>query len=304
MMSRIILLLFVHLATVCVQCRGYSLSYLVEDQNTSPAIQAVKLLLQQLHVQQHPPKAACRNQRLLIVQFINSFEGLGSILKLVTLGLAEAAHSNRTLIFGLHPLPHMFEKSRDEWFNKKTATGKHKVMIKGMEFDCGYDENDVGYDGSGPYACFFQPLSSCTVKDISISELIELGKNGYDDNARVKIQEERRAPAAYQYPVHNPLYSTLFETLPSNIRHKWAGSLSAYVFRLKPDVLAMFEKRRMDLWPIHLGTSCQCTIINTICRHNLFTSAVKITSFLTLYSPTLLTCPPTCLINPTFISIH
>ena len=251
-MSPIVVVLSFFLATFCVRIRGSSLSYLVEDHDTSSA---VKLMLQQLHVQQHPPKAACRNQRLLVVQFINSFEGLGSILKLVTLGLAEAAHSNRTLIFGLHPLPHMFEKSRDEWFNKKTATGKHKVMIKGMEFDCGYDESDVGYDGSGPYACFFQPLSSCTIKDISFRELIELGKNGYDDNARVKIQEERRAPAAYQYPIHNELYSTLFETLPANIRHKWAGSLSAYVFRLKADVLATFEKRRLNLWPIHLGTS-------------------------------------------------
>ena len=212
-------------------------------------------LIQLVHIQQHPPKESCKNQRLLVIQFINSFEGLGSILKLITLGLAEAAHSNRTLIWGLHPLPHMFEKSRDEWFNKKATTGKRKVMVKGLEFDCAYDDDDIGYDGSGPYACFFHPLSSCTMNDVSYEEMIQMGSNGYSDVARVKIQEERRAPAAYQYPVHNRHYTKAFGTTgpPANLRHKWAGVLSAYVFRLKPNVVDLMEQRRLDLWPIHMG---------------------------------------------------
>ena len=229
-------------------------SYLLGNR-TSEGSKDMQRLLDLLHAQQHPPKEQCGSRRLLIVQFINSFEGLGSILKLVTLGLAEAAHSNRTLIFGLHPLPHMFEKSRDEWFNKKTATGKRKVTIKDVDFDCAYQDGGYGYDGSGPYACFFEPLSTCTFNDVSFDEMLELGRNGYDDAGRVKIQEERRAPAAYQYPVHNPLYTdaATFPAPPANLRHKWVGALAAYVFRLKADVVALLERRRLAMWPRHLG---------------------------------------------------
>jgi len=241
-------------AAVSTPPRPRTTSYLLAN-STSAGAPDIQRLLDLLHEQQHPPKQQCGSRRLLIVQFINSFEGLGSILKLVTLGLAEAAHSNRTLIFGLHPLPHMFEKSRDEWFNKKTASGKRKVTVKGVGFDCSYGDGKgsaYGYDGSGPFACFFEPLSTCTINDVSFDEMLELGRNGYDDNGRVKIQEERRAPAAYQYPVHNPLYTNL-GTPPANLRHKWVGALAAYVFRLKADVVALLERRRLAMWPIHLG---------------------------------------------------
>ena len=50
----------------------------------------VQLLLRMLHAQQNPPKFKCAQTRLLVVQFaFDSFEGIGSILKLVALGLAQ-----------------------------------------------------------------------------------------------------------------------------------------------------------------------------------------------------------------------
>ena len=179
---------------------------------------------------------------------------MGSILKLVLLGLAEAAHENRTLVWGLD-LPFMFENSREEWFDNRTTTGQRVVDIKGIhEFDCGdYDY----YDGSGPYSCFFQALSTCTIDDVSFTELSQMGPVGFDDSRRVRIQEERRAPAAaYHFPLYNPAFSQLFADYPypvRNLRHKWAAALGAYVFRPKPDVLALLESRRKAVWPVHLG---------------------------------------------------
>ena len=49
----------------------------------------VEHLLSVLHAQQHPPRASCSSVRLLVVQYQQgSLEGVGSLLKLVALGLA------------------------------------------------------------------------------------------------------------------------------------------------------------------------------------------------------------------------
>ena len=156
-------------------------SYLLTN-DSSVDVQFVKLMVQKLHEQQHPPKESCRHRRLLVTQFEQVFEGFGSIMKVVLLGLAEAAHSNRTLVWGLD-LPFLFENSRDEWYsssssskNKQKNGGQiqRKVKIRGIEFDCSSGNNGV-YDGSGPYGCFFMPLSSCGVQDVTVAELLQLG---------------------------------------------------------------------------------------------------------------------------------
>ena len=234
--------------------------------NYEPDAMLVKTIMRQLHRQQHPPKETCKHRRILVTQFANSFEGMGSILKLVLLGLAEAAHENRTLVWGLD-LPFMFENSREEWFDNRTTTGQRVVDIKGIhEFDCGdYDY----YDGSGPYSCFFQALSTCTIDDVSFTELSQMGPVGFDDSRRVRIQEERRAPAAaYHFPLYNPAFSQLFVDFPypvRNLRHKWAAALGAYVFRPKPDVLALLESRRKAVWPMHLGGDSREPHCNEYC---------------------------------------
>ena len=234
--------------------------------NYEPDAMLVKTIMRQLHRQQHPPKETCKHRRILVTQFANSFEGMGSILKLVLLGLAEAAHENRTLVWGLD-LPFMFENSREEWFDNRTATGQRVVDIKGIhEFDCGdYDY----YDGSGPYSCFFQALSTCTIDDVSFTELNQMSAVGFDDTKRVRIQEERRAPAAaYHFPLYNPAFSQLFVDFPypiRNLRHKWAAALGAYVFRPKPDVLALLESRRKAIWPMHVGGDSREPHCNQYC---------------------------------------
>ena len=97
---------------------------------TSPDTVWVRTIMAKLHEQQHPPKATCRHRRLLVTQFEKVFEGLGSILKIVLLQLAEAAHANRTLVWGLD-LPYLFDHSRAEWFTSTSmAPGRPRRAVK------------------------------------------------------------------------------------------------------------------------------------------------------------------------------
>lgn len=141
--------------------------YLLANDSSTDSMN-MKKIMKYLQDQQHPPKESCKSRRLLMTQFIQgNFEGLGSIIKVIMMGIAEAAHSNRTLIWGLD-LPFIFERARHEWYNKDLEEG-HKTFIKGFEFDCG-----SSYQGGGPYGCFFEQLSTCTIEDISGTELLQI----------------------------------------------------------------------------------------------------------------------------------
>lgn len=188
----------------------------------------VRLLLRMLHAQQHPPKPLCATTRLLVVQFAHeSFEGLGSILKLVALGLAQAAFSNRTLVWGLDLSP-ILEYTRAEW------EGGYPT-VHGQRLRC-----DAG-GGGGAMNCFFAPLSSCSLADVTWEELRGLGVAGFDDSARVRLLEARRSVAAYHLPAGVLRRGSRWP------RHLWAGALALYAFRLQPGLVTAFEARRRAL---------------------------------------------------------
>jgi hypothetical protein len=111
-------------------------------------------------------------------------------------GLAEAMHSNRTLIWGKF-IPNLFTRSKDK--------------------SC-YDPTNGGL-----YDCFFQKISTCSFKDVSFSERFGLGYDGYDEQARVMLQQPRRGLSAY-FPTHP--YRDV-----EKIRLLWPASLAAYAFR-------------------------------------------------------------------------
>jgi hypothetical protein len=128
---------------------------------------AMEEIMAAIHAQQHPDKQTCKSRRLLVTQFaVTNFEGIGSMLKQVMLGLAEAAYSNRTLIWGLD-MPLMFEAMRDEWRFTHNSTALHKYGLQ-----CDWK------GGGGPYGCLFEPLSSCSITDLTWKELFKSDRMG------------------------------------------------------------------------------------------------------------------------------
>lgn len=208
-------------------------------------------MLKALHTQQHPPKHTCKSRRLLVTQFAaKSFEGIGSILKMVMMGLAESAHANRTLIWGLD-LPYMFEHSRGIWFSESHYNRTSYKYHHGYKLNC----SDWVGRGGGAYACFFQSLSSCSLADLSLNELKYLGFNGYADDARIRIVEARRGISMYIPPVDMPRYKHVFKDIKKMEypRQKWASAIGYYSFRLKPEFRTQLENRLLELWPSNLG---------------------------------------------------
>jgi hypothetical protein len=152
-----------------------------------------------IHQLQHPSPASCSSRRLLIIHSDGkNFEGTGSITKAVMFGLSEAYHSNRTLIWGRF-IPDLFTRA--------------------PKLECS------NINQGGLYNCFFQKLSSCSIKDVSSSELLALGKNGYDETQRVLLQQPRRGMSLYIPPKELRAYP--------DIRLLWPSSFAAYAFRLK-----------------------------------------------------------------------
>lgn len=214
-----------------------------------------------IHEQQHPPKETCKTRRLLVVQYSVSFEGAGSLLKFASSALAQAVHSNRTLVWGLD-LPYTFEHSRLLWQSNSTQP----ISIGGINLRC---ENGWMHQGGGPYSCFFLPLSSCSLEDATVEELVQLGQRGHSDEARLRLAEARRTPASFHIPKNAAGFKALYKK-DSNTnkangdnssvmhRHEWAAATAAYVFRLKPSLEKIFDERRKSVWPKEAGGIAQC----------------------------------------------
>ena len=93
--------------------------------------------------------------------------------------LSAAIHSNRTLVWGVE-MSFILDQTREEW----GSNNNHKVQI--AESDHYIDCSTGGVDsGGGPFDCFFEPLSICTIADVSQKELLELSINAYNDSSRV-----------------------------------------------------------------------------------------------------------------------
>lgn len=141
--------------------------------------------------------AACSQKRLLVLHMPGyAFEGTGSILKWITFGLAEAMHGNRTLIWGRY-IPSFY--------------------TRGSNMEC-FDKSEGGL-----FNCLFRKISSCSLNDVSETELNNIGLNGYDDTARVSLSQARRGLAAYVPPVH-------LREFP-NMKYIWPAALASFVFR-------------------------------------------------------------------------
>lgn len=202
------------------------------DADSGP--RGVDAVLDLLRAQQFPDPATCSTRRLLLLQFsATTFEGIGSIVKTIVHGLAEAAHSNRTLVWGLD-LPYMFEHSRQVW----QVNGTSALSSASRAFDdCDWR------GGGGAYGCFFERLSSCNIGEhATFAELQALEVTGHDDRSRLRLAEARRGVSAYIVP--DGLAPRLREDHP---RHQWAAGLAAFAFRLRERWAQVFHARAQSL---------------------------------------------------------
>eukprot|EP01041_Mallomonas_annulata_P002553 gene2553-4986_t len=189
----------------------------------------IEEIMNAIHIQQHPEKHVCLSRRLLILQFdARSFEGIGSILRIVYMGLAEAAHSNRTLVWGLD-LPYLFDRTRKLWQGNHYLSNRSSRLTSSLLNINDISLNCTGWrkQGGGPYSCFFKKLSSCSLMDATYDELQNLALNGFEDRNRLKLQDAGNRGL--------------------DIRHKWAAALAAYAFRLKPNLKTIFEQKWFNL---------------------------------------------------------
>lgn len=165
---------------------------------------------------QHPPTDSCSTRRLLVIHepLNDYFEGTGSILKALAMGLGEAVHANRTLVWGKY-IPAMFARAhREACYNSRQG---------------------------GLYDCFWQHISSCSLSDITDEEMRSLAVSGYNDSARVSLQQARRGLAMYIPP---PKYRGV-----NSIRTQWPAVLTAYVFRLKQPWKVTYQ---LPMYGVHI----------------------------------------------------
>ena len=54
---------------------------------------------------------------------------------------------------------------------------------------------------AGAYGCFFEPLSTCALEDVSGKEMIVFSENPHNDTARIALSEIRRGVANYHPPI-------------------------------------------------------------------------------------------------------
>lgn len=152
--------------------------YLLKDLN-NPDLEDVRKIMKLIYIIQNPPKQLCKTKRLAIVSYAsNNFEGIGSLLKNYMLGLSVSLHANRTYILGIE-LPYIFNNTFDIWakggFKKKKSSRRRRIAIipgTSISLDCG----NRYYDGGGPLSCFFEPLSSCSIEDLTEEDILQAGK--------------------------------------------------------------------------------------------------------------------------------
>lgn len=113
------------------------------------------------------------------------------------------------------------------------------------------------YDFSGPFNCFFEPLSSCSLADASQDEIKRLSENGYNDSDRLMLVDVRKALALY-HPSRSLFRAIMtqgkfsqqdMDGIWKDAGYLWAASISAYAFRLKSNVAKMFAKRAASVLP-------------------------------------------------------
>lgn len=175
-------------------------------------------------------------------------------MRQMMIGLSAAIHSNRILIWGVN-LPMMF---------RETSIGVNvfNVLVRGVNIDC----SDASLSDGGSYNCFFESLSSCSLSNsASPEELVALSRSAYNASARIAVSEDRKSLAMYHPPFG--MFSAILDKLKLRLRAQgqnafnavtsdqhlrrqiWAAAISAYVFRLRADIVSQFWSLHSSIFP-------------------------------------------------------
>lgn len=216
-------------------------------------------ILKLLTYRQNPSKNECVLKRLLVLDLkTTSLEGLGSILKNLIYGISIGMHSNRVLVFGVG-LPYLFENTKDIWSTPEASD----ILIGDTRLNCSTATVETG----GPFECFFQRLSTCSISDTNRDELVAFSKNAFDTDARLLALENtqtiRQSLALYHPPeglfdylLSSGNYSLDFqEKVYAEEAHFWSSAVCAYIFRIKPELAVLFQERHngfQDVWGLHI----------------------------------------------------
>ncbi len=184
---------------------------------------------------------------------------MASLLKHIIYTLAHALHSNRTLIFAAR-MPYLFERTQSVWLQSGV------FQQSNMSLECNSREQLF----SGPYSCMFQPLSSCTLADATPQEIVTFSHDAFNPQSRLLLtnfEQTVRNSISLNMPPRGML-RTVAAALGVPVPRIRAGgaqmfvaACTAYVFRLKPDVVRQFQPRMSRLfadsragtkWGIHV----------------------------------------------------
>lgn len=245
-------------ATIPSPSSGKKKESLSEDAKNQYAIVFIQDIIDVIHKKQQPAKEDCKKKRLLALQMSStSFEGTGSLLKQAMLSLAISMHSNRTMVWGLG-YPFLFEHSKDVW----DSDNYEEVQINNEILDCSQPD-----PAAGAYGCFFEPLTTCSLDDLTAAELIDFSNNAHNHSARIVLSEISKGVALYHPPVGLFDYIWSKRKYPDSLKyefinrqaHLWAAAISAYVFRLKPNLSQSFGKKfdyifdgMESVWGMHI----------------------------------------------------
>ena len=220
----------------------------------------IKQFYDAIYANQNPTREECKKKRFLVLQVSStSFEGTGSLMKQILVGTAVAMHSNRVLIWGLgYHFP--FEVTKELW------NGPSRSRLKIVDTTMNCSQSDMSF---GPFGCFLMPISTCHIFDAKPDEIVEFGTNPFNVSHRLMVTEVLKGIALYQPP--KDLFDYLWEEgdypeesyslLKRYQAHIWSAAVTAYVFRLKKEIVQSFHSKYLTLiekkmehpvWGIHV----------------------------------------------------
>jgi hypothetical protein len=120
---------------------------------------------------------------------------------------------------------------------------KKRLKVNDKVLDCSQED-----PSAGPYGCFFQPISTCSLADATPDEILSFSSNSFNESARLMLGEIRKGVSAYHPPfglfdyiwsIRKSFYRSNYEFggFESSL---WASAIAAYTFRLKPSLVDSF----------------------------------------------------------------